>query len=283
MKAFFCALTLAFATLFAAVPPVKADENLVFSGTCRNVTHGVDGSLKLFILEKSDGTLDGYMSISGWLVGSGPIKGSKSGNKYEFTTKDPNWGLAITWDGVNRNGKLSGEYFIAPNANTGTGKQVGEWEVTIKDSADVAAVITETAFKHRFILMAEADLNAAVELADGSKKTGAQALFDSVHPIGTGVSVSVNDVSIEWKDGASKTSAKDIHRYTVDYTLYWHGIIQANGHTKLRLTYNNALQSVTAHEVIETTGTTKKEVGEIAFGIGVLLGRAAVESMLNSK
>lgn len=57
----------------------------------------------------------------------------------------------------------------------------------------------------------------------------------------------------------------------------------ANGHTKLRLTYNNALQAVTAHEVIETTGTTKSEVGEIAFGIGVLLGKAAVESMLNSK
>lgn len=73
--------------------------------------------------------------------------------------------------------------------------------------------------------MVEAVLNAAVGLAEGSSKTGAQALFDSVHPIGTGVSVSVNSVSIEWKCGASKTSAGDIHRYTVDYALYWHGII----------------------------------------------------------
>jgi hypothetical protein len=52
--------------------------------------------------------------------------------------------------------------------------------------------------------MIEADLNAAVELADGSTETDAQAVFDSVHPLGKGVSVSVNDVSIELKDGHRK-------------------------------------------------------------------------------
>lgn len=127
--------------------------------------------------------------------------------------------------------------------------------------------------------MVGADLNAEVKLAGGTTTTGAQALFSSVHPVGTGVSVSVNDVDIEWKDGATQTSAKDIHRYTVDYTLCCHGIIQANGHTKLRLTCNNALQAAMAHKVIETTGTTKKEVGDIASGIGVLFweGRRRVD------
>ncbi|WP_050025403.1 hypothetical protein [Verrucomicrobium sp. BvORR034] len=282
MKSLLIALCVA-VSLLGAAPVAVADETLLFSGTCRNVTHGIDGLLKLFVLEKADGTLQGYMSISGWLVGSGPVAGKKVGNRYQFSTRDPHWGLSIDWDGTQRSGKLSGEYITSPNAKLGTGKQVGEWAVTIQDSTDEAATLTEQAFKNRFLLMVETDLNADVQLADGSTQTGAQALFSSVHPIGTGVSVSVNDVAIEWKDGASKTSAADIHRYTVDYTLYWHGIIQANGHTKLRLTYNNALQTVTAHEVIETTGTTKSEVGEIAFGIGVLLGKAAVESMLNSK
>lgn len=33
------------------------------------------------------------------------------------------------------------------------------------------------------------------------------------------------------------------------------------------LSTNNALETVTAHEVIEATGTTEKDAGEIAFGI----------------
>jgi hypothetical protein len=279
-------LTLAFCAVIALVAscvPGKADETTLYSGTCRNVTHGVDGLLKVFILEKADGTLEGYMSISGWLVGSGPLKGRKEGAKYRFNTQDPNWGLSIAWDGALRNGKLAGEYYSAPNAKMGTGKQVGEWEVALQDTSRAGADLTEQSLKKRFLLMVEAELNAPVTMQDGSKTTGADALFSSIHPVGSGVSVSVNDVAIEWKDGSLKNSANDIHRYTVDYTLYWHGIIQSTGYTRLRLTYNTALGTVTAHDVIETTGTTKKEVGNIAFSIGVLLGQAAVESLLNSK
>lgn len=35
--------------------------------------------------------------------------------------------------------------------------------------------------------------------------------------------------------------------------------------------------------MLESTGTTNKEAGEIAAGIGFILGRAAVESLMNSR
>jgi hypothetical protein len=278
-----CLHLLTAAAFLAAGTAARADEALLFAGSCRNVTYGVDGLLKVFVLERSDGTLEGYMSISGWLSGSGPLKGTKEGNRYHFSTLDPNWGLAIAWDGSRRNGTLAGEYHCAPNATVGTGKQVGEWSVTLQDASDPAGDLTEQSFEKLFLLRAEAELNAPVKLNHGSVTTGPPALFATVHPVGSGVSVSVTGIDIEWKDGAAKNNAENIRRHTVEYTLYWHGVIQANGHTRLRLTYNNALQAVVAHEVIDSTETTKNDVGDIAFGIGVLLGKAAVDSLLNSK
>lgn len=47
--------------------------------------------------------------------------------------------------------------------------------------------------------------------------------------------------------------------------------------------FSSELKAVTAHEFIETTGTTRQNVEILAFGIGVLLGKAAVESLLESK
>jgi hypothetical protein len=124
---FLSALVLAFAPLHAA-------DSALLTGTCRNVTHGLDGLLKLYVTEKADGGIEGYMSISGWLIGSGPLKGTRSGNTYKFTTSDPLWGLSIAWEGVRREDRLSGEYYIGANTKTGTDKQVGEWEVEIEDS-----------------------------------------------------------------------------------------------------------------------------------------------------
>jgi hypothetical protein len=284
MKSKTCSSALVFLTALAlAFTTVRAEDSALFTGNCRNVTHGVDGLLKLFVVEKPTGRLEGYMSISGWLLGSGPLKGTRSGNTYKFATSDPLWGLSISWEGVRREGRLSGEYYIGANAKTGTDKQVGEWEVSIEDSQTEGVITSEESFHKLFKLHLEADLNSPIKLPDGNTVTGAQGLFQSIHPVGTGVSVNVTDVSIDWKEGASKTSAEGIHRYTVDYTLYWHGIIQPTGHTKLRLKYNAALNAVTAHDMLETTGTTNQDVSEIAFGIGVILGKAAMDSLLDSK
>lgn len=257
-----------------------ADETLLFTGKCRNVTHALDGLLKLCVIEKTDGSLVGYMSISGWLTGSGELSGIRRGNQYEFKTVDGNLGVAIRWEGVKKEGKVSGEYYIDPNAEMGLDKQEGEWEAISLSSNDTSQIATEETFKSRFMLMLETELNAPVNMADGTTQSGANALFSTVHPAGTGVSVCVDDVIFDWKEGAAKNSVNDIRRYTVDYTLYWHGLLQANGHTKLRMTYNANLGKVTTHDLVSTTGTTNQDVKKITFDIGVLLGAALVESLL---
>jgi hypothetical protein len=277
------ALSVGICLILALCAPTYAEDSTLFTGTCRNVTHGADGLLKLFVVEKPTGQIEGYMSISGWLVGSGPLKGSRSGNTYKFVTADPMWGLSITWEGVRRGDKIIGEYESAANAKMGTDRQVGEWGVAVEDTQTDGVITSEDSFRKLFKLHLEADLNSPINLNDGTTATGAQGLFQSIHPVGTGVSVNVTDVSIDWKEGASKTSAEGIHRYTVDYTLYWQGVLTPTGHTRLRLKYNTALNAVTAHDLVETTGTTKKDVEDIAFGIGLILGKAAVDSLLESK
>lgn len=67
----------------------------LYSGTCRNVTFGIDGLLKLFIVETDKG-LDGYMSISGFLFGSGPLKGTRDGNTFKFTPRRARADPALT-------------------------------------------------------------------------------------------------------------------------------------------------------------------------------------------
>ncbi|RBP38587.1 hypothetical protein DES53_111106 [Roseimicrobium gellanilyticum] len=283
MKSKTCRSALLLVSLLTLAFTVRADDSTLFAGTCRNVTHGVDGLLKLFVVQKPDGALEGYMSISGWLVGSGPLKGSRAGNTYKFTTSDPLWGLSITWEGVRRGDKLIGEYVSAANPKTGTDRQVGEWEAELETAETDGAITSEESFRKLFKLRLEADLNSPIKLQDGTTVTGAQGLFQAIHPVGSGVSVCVTDVSIDWKEGATKTSAEGIQRYVVDYTLFWQGVVRPTGHTKLRLKFNAALNAVTAHELVETTGTTNQEVGEIAFGIGVILGKAAMDSLLESK
>jgi hypothetical protein len=189
--------------------------------------------------------------------------------------------VTIDWQGTLKGGVLSGEYFCAPNPKTKTPKQVGEWQVeefVLKENAGAE----EGAFFKRFVIWAEMDLNNPLKLENGSTISGAEALFNAVHPAGNGISLQVTNAQIEWKDGSPHTDFKNIHRYALDYVLYWKGVVQPKGWTRLRLIYNAELKATTSNEVVETTGITKQDVGEMSFDIGFLLGRAAMES-LNSK
>jgi len=264
---------------FVAPLSVCAHDGVLYTGTCRNVTHSMDGNLKLFLTE-ADGAIKGYMSISGWLVGSGEVTGTRKGNALALKTYDPITETRITWQGTLRDSKLGGEYFVPPNARLEMDKQVGEWEVQV---SGLEGKQSDEDVKALFLMACEMDLNAPRQLPGGDLVTGAQAIFDSIHPAGTGVSVCVTDAVIQWKDGAAESSYADVHKYSLEYVLYWHGVLTPTGWTRLRLSYNTELQAVTSHEVVQTTGTTRGEVEEIAYGIGFFLGRAAMESMLNGK
>lgn len=271
---------LASAVILCATITSYAKESKLYDGSCRNVTHQLDGYLKLFTIQDGQ-DIKGFISISGWLTGSGEISGKRDGNSIKFTSVDAT-GLKIRWEGLVRDKVLDGEYFIDAMPDRGMDKQSGEFKVSLVDIQDDGVAENEESFRKLFMLGLEADLNAPVKLQDGTVAFGADALFQSIHPVGQGVGIRVTGVDIDWKEGASRKDAKEIRKYTINYTLYWHGVLTRTGWTKMSMSYNANLGEVTDHRVVETTGTTNAQVNDVAFGIGVLLGQAAVEAMLNS-
>lgn len=255
-------------------------EQALWVGSCRNATFGEDGFLKVYLVE-TRGTLTGYISISGNLVGSGDLTGTRTADTYSITSKDPINDMPISWRGRRTGSRIIGEYFIAADARRGLAKQVGEWQVDLSVVTKSGEPDSERDFKNLFMLRLEVELNQPVKGKDNTFQTGAQSLFDLIHPAGEGVSVKVTDVDIEWSDATSHRSASDIRKYSVNYTLYWNGPIQKHGSTQMRLQYNTAIESVTAHEIIASSGVTKTDAKDIGLALGVLLGKAAIEALLN--
>lgn len=191
--------------------------------------------------------------------------------------------MRIEWSGMVRGDLLAGEYTVDPIVSAGLGKQVGEFKIELVDKHQDGVPESEAAFRKLFMLGLESELNAPVQLSDGTMEFGADSIFQAIHPVGTGVSVRVTEIDIDWKENATRKEAKDIRKYTIAYTLYWHGLITPTGWTKMSLTYNANLGRVTEHKIIQSTGTTNREAKDMAFGVGVLIGQAAMEAFLNSK
>jgi len=260
----------------------KAEDLAAFEGTCHNVTADADGHVKLMVSEENN-RLSGMMSVSGWLMGGGQVTGSHVGSEYKFTSTDPS-GMTIDWQGELQNGKLSGEYIF--KAQAGLPRQVGEWSVELKGwlkpndppDANAAENVITAMLKMEFERM----LNAPVKQADGKYISGAQNVFQVVHPSGQGISIWVENVGVEWKTGKPK-NLTGIHKISVDYTLYWQGVVTPTGWTKIRLAYNANIDAVTKHEVVQSTGATNKDADDLAFGLGFILGKAAMEKLLGPR
>lgn len=258
---------------------LHAEETMLLSGTCRNVTHGVDGHLKL-MLTPTHYDLAGWMSISGVLGGSGVVKGERIVDKVTFKTKDPLSGFDITWKGDFVGSRLHGEYYVAPSAGNGYEAQKGEWDVTVVAKDVTGENPSEKTTLELLKFVTELKMNAPVKQADGTLVLGAESLFNAVHPVGNGVSIQVEEVDVDWKPGSTRRRLEDIHKFRTTYVLHWQGVIRPTGWTRLKLAYNNELNAVTSNEIIASTGTTNAEVSDMAFGVGFLLGQAAMESML---
>lgn len=255
-------------------------QHTIWTGGCQNATYGDDGRLKIYLVENG-AKLTGYVSISGNLVGSGEIVGTRSGSAYSFTSVDPAINVPIAWQGRRDGARLVGEYAIEALPSLGTIKQVGEWQVALAMVAKDGVPDSDAGFRSLFMLMLEIDLNRPVQRKDGSMVTGAQALFEQVHPAGVGVSVNVSNVEVEWIEGSAKREMKDIRKYAVDYTIFWTGLFQKKGTTQMRLRYNAAIGAVTSQEIVGTTGVTNRDLNEVGFAIGVLIGKAAMDAFLN--
>lgn len=251
----------------------------LWTGTCRNVTASMDGNLKLYVNEQS-GRITGFISISGWLVGSGEIAGRRAGNQVEFESTDPLQGLTITWKGVIKDGRITGEYYIPAMPALGTPRQVGEWSVTLYADSVEKEAVNEDRFKKLFIFDLERDFNAPIKMSDGSQNTGTAILFGSVHPMGTPVSTTVESVQIDWSDDSKGFNRENLHKYRIEFTLYWHGVIRTFGQTRMAVTYNAKLGEFTGQEVLSTNGVTKSEVKKVAGAVGVMIAKSALEAFL---
>lgn len=261
----------------------RTPTTALYAGKCRNVTHQVDGNVKLLI-ENNRSKVEGYISISGHLVGTGAISGKWKGDSLEFTSSDPIHNTTIRWQAKQKHGSLTGEYFSAPSTGSPEG-QVGEWSATLqsdtkrKDASGRSIGIQED-FRRRFIFDLETSLNEPVKLNDGSIKLGAQVLFDNIHPIGQAISVTVNDIDITWRDGAKGDRFEDLYTFTVGITLFWSGPITQYGTTDLEMTYNSELGTYTKQTIKRSDGITNQDASDIAFGIGRLIGEVAVQALL---
>lgn len=249
------------------------------SGTCHNVTGNADGHLKIVFSEEG-GKLGGFMSVSGWLRGGGKIAGTRSGTKFRFNTTDYT-GLTIKWQGDVQDGKLSGEYYI--DAQGGMPQQNGEWSVAPEGSRKAGAPCDANVTLSLLKMVLETSLNDPVKQADGTNITGAQDLFKSIHPAGAGISIWVESLDVDWNADTQSRCYEDIHKFRLYCVLYWQGILRPTGTTKLRFAYNVKLNAVTSAEIVESTGTTNKDVNEALLGVGSFLGEVAIKGLLGGK
>ncbi len=254
----------------------------LWTGTCRNVTESTDGNLKLYVNEES-GRITGFISISGWLVGSGEIAGRQTENRIEFESIDAAFGFSITWKGTLKDGRITGEYYVKPIPAIGLNRQVGEWTVSLFVGSIESGAVNEDRFKKLFLFDLERDLNSPLALSGGTTTTAAQILFDDVHPIGTAVSISVNSVDVVWKHGSTSFTSSDLHKYRVGITLYWHGPLRKFGQTQMALSYNEALGEFTGFEVISTNGVTIARARKVTIAVSALVAKAALNAFMESQ
>ncbi len=256
-------------------------DSLFLTGTCRNVTKNLAGHLRAMIRE-NNGALEGRISVTGWQGGSGALAGTRDGNKFLFKTRDYT-GMVIEWQGVLNGSGLSGEFFVQANPKLRMERQGGEWEMKTQASLAKRQKFTISANEELLKLESEFQLNWPTVQKDYTIVTGAERLFPLVHPTGKGVSIHVEDVKIDWTAEAAGGPPPDIHKFHLTYVLYWQGVVQPTGWTRLRLSFNTVLDSVTDYVVLESTGATHSEVNQMAFDLGFMVGKKAVDSMLNSK
>jgi hypothetical protein len=75
-----------------------------------------------------------------------------------------------------------------------------------------------------------------------------QEIFDKLHPGGTATSVKVH----------SLTLSTDFTEFKSTFTLYWKGLIEPNGYTKMECTYDLESDRFTAENIISTNSNNAK-------------------------
>lgn len=108
----------------------------------------------------------------------------------------------------------------------------------------------------------------AKQLAQGLNENK-QKIFDAFHPVGKATSVTVHEVSINWKNGHPVNSWDDMQQFTVRYTLYWTSPLHDDGFTKITSTFDNETKRYISSQILATNGSTNEDAGNL---LGTVLG-----------
>jgi hypothetical protein len=96
-----------------------------------------------------------------------------------------------------------------------------------------------------------------------------QAIFNSIHPLGTAKSITIHEVTVDsWKNNQRTNRQEDILKCTVRYTLYWEGGTTSDGFTKISATFDNESQRYLPSKILETNGLTNDDTGKIVLNAG---------------
>lgn len=110
-----------------------------------------------------------------------------------------------------------------------------------------------------------------VRTSSGTMTSLGQVVLDQIHPTATLVRVSVSEVRLTYPGDIAPKDLKDVQKFDVRLVLYWKGWITDSGYTKVAMTYDREVGRWTKSEVLDTNGTTNKEIGETAAKVGLAL------------
>lgn len=251
----------------------------LWAGKCVNRTAGASGQVKLILFESGapDPTgarkVSGYMSVTGWLNGGGEFEGTIAKGDLTFKTTHV---APIEWKGSFGLDSLVGTYSVP--AIGGQPEQTGAFEVD-KVSRPPGP---EAEVRQGMMVVIESQYNDFATDEAGKLQSWPQVIFDAIHPVGTGISIQVADLTLEWQEGADRTKAEGIRRYTTDLFLFWSSPLQPKGVTQLRTVHNAEFGELISCDVVRTNGTTTEEVKETAKDVGIKVGVAVGAALLKS-
>jgi hypothetical protein len=273
----FVALLLPWTSLLAE--PVAT----LWTGKCVNKTLDTRGQVKLILFEpgkpdaKGVKRVSGYMSVSGWQNGGGEFEGTISDEELTFSTKHL---TPMQWTGRFSRGGIIGSFSVPARGKDPV--EIGEFyadKVSRGGGADQ--------FRQNLMFVIESDYNGIVKGEDGKEYFTPQVIFDAVHPVGSGISVQITDLELEWQEGADRETLDGLRRYTMSFVLYWMSPLNGKGFTRLRTVHNAELGEMISCDLIETNGTTTDQVKQtskdLGIKIGVAVGAAMLKSWLESK
>ena len=94
-----------------------------------------------------------------------------------------------------------------------------------------------------------------------------QEIFNDFHPMGQAQSLTVHDVSIEWKENRPRNDLRNILQATVRFTITWTSPLHNDGFTKISATYDNESERFTSAEILATNGTTTQDAAMLTGAV----------------